>query len=206
MKYLILKMDFDRIVSRTVVVPGDWSLAFLHMVIQKTFGWLDYHQYDFSKSEKDCERKWTINSEELSDFGDYMESSQTSIIDVLGKKGDKLSYTYDFGDYNEVEIVVVGVAKKPNIKDFATTGPDVVEDSAGMGGIEGIVTIAKAGKGKQYKMLKDWLHGAFGKTPEQVLSCPSVGDIYGRVFHLVKTVSTANPNAFSDCWTDYFVD
>ena len=86
MKYLILKMDFDRIVSRTVVVPGDWSLAFLHMVIQKTFGWLDYHQYDFSKSEKGCERKWTINSEELSDFGDYMESSQTSIIDVLGKR------------------------------------------------------------------------------------------------------------------------
>ena len=37
MKYLILKMDFDRIVSRTVVVPGDWSLAFLHMVIQKTY-------------------------------------------------------------------------------------------------------------------------------------------------------------------------
>ena len=176
------------------------------MVIQKTFGWLDYHQYDFSKSEKGYERKWTINSEEPSDFGDYMESSQTSIIYVLGKKGDKLSYTYDFGDYNEVEIVVVGVAKKPNIKDFATIGPDVVEDSAGMGGIEGIVTIAKEGKGKQYKMLKDWLHGAFGKTPEQVLSYPSVGDIYGRVFHLVKTVSTANPKALSDCWTDYFVD
>ena len=103
MKYLILKMDFDRIVSRTVVVPGDWSLAFLHMVIQKTFGWLDYHQYDFSKSEKDCERKWTINSEELGDLDDYMESSQTSIIDVLGKKGDKLSYTYDLGDCNEVK-------------------------------------------------------------------------------------------------------
>ena len=182
MKYLILKMDFDRIVSRTVVVPGDWSLAFLHMVIQKTFGWLDYHQYDFSKSEKDCERKWTINSAELGDLEDYMEASQTSIIDVLCKKGDKLSYTYDLGDCN------------------------VVEDSAGMGGIEGIVTIAKEGKGKQYKMLKDWLHGAFGKTPEQVLSYPSVGDIYGRVFHLVKTVSTANPKALSDCWTDYFVD
>ena len=34
MKYLKLKMDFDGIVSRTVVVPADWSLAFLHGVIQ----------------------------------------------------------------------------------------------------------------------------------------------------------------------------
>ena len=30
MKYLKLQMDFDKIVSRTVVVPADWSLAFLH--------------------------------------------------------------------------------------------------------------------------------------------------------------------------------
>lgn len=206
MKYIILKMDFVGIVSRTVVVPGDWSLAFLHMVIQRTFGWLDCHQYDFSKLEKDGERKWTVNSEEFRDIGDYMESSQTSIIDVLGRKGDKINYTYDLGDCNEVEIVVVGVVKKPSFKDFATTGPDVVEDSAGMGGIEGIVKIAEKGKGKQYKMLEDWLRGALGKTPEQVLMYPSVTDIYGRVFQLVKIVSTANPKDLNDRWIDYLVD
>ena len=44
MKYIKLRMDFEGIVSRTVVVPSDWSLAFLHGVIQAVFGWLDYHE------------------------------------------------------------------------------------------------------------------------------------------------------------------
>ena len=205
MKYIKLKMSFDKIVSRTVVVPVDWSLAFLHDVIQETFGWLDYHQYQFAKSKKIDATKWTTDSDEFSDLGDYLESSQTSISALLNKKGAKLHYIYDLGDYNEVEIVSLGNVSKPTIEDFETVGPDVVEDSAGMGGIEGIVEIAEQGKGKQYKMLQDWLSAAFGKTPQQVLSYPSVDKIYTRVFRLVKTASVANPQALSDCWKDYLV-
>ena len=37
MKYIKLKMDFDGVVSRTVVVPSDWSLAFLHGVVPMEF-------------------------------------------------------------------------------------------------------------------------------------------------------------------------
>ena len=205
MKYIKLKMSFDKIVSRTVVVPADWSLAFLHDVIQETFGWLDYHQYEFAKSKKIDATKWTTDSEEFSDLGEYLESSQTSISALLNKKGAKLHYIYDLGDYNEVEIVSLGNVSKPAIEDFETVGPDVVEDSTGIGGIEGILKIVEEGKGKQYKMLKDWLSGAFGKTPEQVLAFPSVTDIYSRVFKLVKTASLANPKALSDCWDDYRV-
>lgn len=97
------------------------------------------------------------------------------------------------------------MVKKPNPKEFASKGPDVVEDSAGMGGIEGIVEIAKQGKGRLYKQLEGWLWGAFKKRIDDVLDYPNVRDIYTRVFHLVKTASTANPQAISSCWRDYLV-
>lgn len=207
MKYIKLKMDFGETVSRTVVVPADWSLAFLHGVIQSVFGWLDYHQYEFSVPGDAQKRRWTEQIEDLDDIGMGMclESSEMPMSQLLKKKDDKVAYTYDFGDNNEVEITLLGMVKKPNPKEFASNGPDVVEDSAGMGGVEGIVAIAKQGKGRQYKQLEDWLWGAFKKRIDDVLDYPNVRDIYTRVFHLVKTASTANPQALSACWRDYLV-
>ena len=100
---------------------------------------------------------------------------------------------------------MLGTVAKPSPKEFATDGPDVVEDSAGVGGIAGIVAVAKHGKGKQYKQVADWLWGAFKKRIDDVLDYPSVEDIYTRVFRLVKTASTANPKAISACWLDYVI-
>ena len=207
MKYIKLKMDFDGIVSRTVVVPSDWSLAFLHGVIQAVFGWLDYHEYEFSIPGDAQKRRWTERSESLDDFGDgkYLESSETPISALVARKGTKIDYTYDFGDCNEVEITFLGTVAKPSPKDFAAEGPDAVEDSAGVGGIAGIVAVAKQGKGKEYKQVSEWLLRAFKKRIDDVLDYPSVRDIYTRVFSLVKAASTANPKAISACWQDYLV-
>lgn len=207
MNYLKLKMDFDKIVSRTVVVPADLSLAFLHGVIQDAFGWLDYHQYEFTLPGDRQHRDWTELCEVM--YGDdeikYLEAAEMPISELLAKKGAKIAYTYDFGDCNEVEIESLGSVSKPDRKDFATKGPDVVEDSAGMGGIEAIVKTAKKGKGKDYEALEDWLWGAFGKCVEHVLDYPDAGDIYSRVFKLVKAVATANPKAPCKFWLDYIV-
>ena len=207
MKYLKLKMDFGGIVSRTVVVPSDWSLAFLHGVIQAVFGWLDYHEYEFSIPGDAQKRRWTEQSENLDDMGlgKYLASSETPISTLVGKKGDKIDYTYDFGDCNEVEITLLGTVSKPSYKDFVAVGPDVIEDAAGVGGIAGIVAIAKQGKGKQYKQVAGWLWGAFKKRIDDVLDYPNAKDIYTRVFRLVKSASTANPKAISTCWLDYIV-
>ena len=123
----------------------------------------------------------------------------------VGKKGDKIDYTYDFGDCNEVEITLLGTVAKPSPKEFATEGPDAVEDSAGVGGIAGIVALAKQGKGKEYKQVSEWLRRVFKKRIDDVLDYPSVRDIYTRVFSLVKTASTANPKSVSTCWLDYLV-
>ena len=205
MKYLKLKMDFDKIVSRTVVVPADWSLAFLHGVIQQTFGWLDYHQYEFTVPGDKQHRNWTELCEVM--FSDnaikYLEAAEMPISKLLGKKGAAIDYTYDFGDCNDVKVTSLGAVKKPTREDFATQGPDVVEDSRGVGGIEGIVRIAKKGKGKELKMLETWLWESFGKCIDHVLDYPDVGDIYTRVFRLVKTVATADPKSPSACWSDY---
>lgn len=44
---------------------------------------------------------------------------------------------------------------------------------------------------------------AFGKCVDHVLDYPDAGDIYTRVFRLVKTAATADPKSPSACWLDY---
>ena len=53
--YIKLKFEYifpEAGIDRTVVVPKDWSLAFLHEVIQECFGYLDYHEHEFIDAKK----------------------------------------------------------------------------------------------------------------------------------------------------------
>ncbi len=49
MNMLRLKMEVvSSAIMREVAVPEDFTLAFLHGVIQSIFGWLDYHMHEFT--------------------------------------------------------------------------------------------------------------------------------------------------------------
>lgn len=96
-------------VHRLIRVPAAISFADLHEIIQQAFGWANYHLYQFelTKSQKD----WTF-TEVYSDFEDprLSEASDYQLKDFL-RKGNKLTYTYDMGNYWEHEIQVVDAIK-----------------------------------------------------------------------------------------------
>ncbi len=198
-KDLLLKIRLDykgSDYSRTVVVQKKFSLAFLHEVIQVSFGWLNYHLYSFEDA------KGVIYESDVEAFDiplgkeqRRLLASEVAIGDALKNVGDTLDYMYDFGDGNEIEVTNLGAVSDFVTSDFASVGPDLVEDAGGFGFTPGIVKLLSKKGRKSAKALdcEDWLAGAFGKTPAAVLREPSADEIHARVWHLHELVYTAFP-------------
>ena len=182
--------------SRTVVVQKKFSLAFLHEVIQASFGWLNYHLYNFVDAKGAVYESDADAMDLPLDKGQKMLlAAEVAIGKVLKKAGDKLDYMYDFGDGNEIEVSCLGTTSDFAVEDFASIGPDLVEDSAGFGFTPGIVKLL-AKKGKKSAKAAEceaWLAAAFGKAPSAVLREPSADEIHARVWHLHELVCTALP-------------
>ena len=89
----------------------------------------------------------------------------------------------------------LGAVSGFDVADFASVGPDLVEDSGAFGFTPGIVKllVKKGKKSVQAQECESWLDGAFGKTVSAVLCEPSAAEIHARVWHLHELVCTALP-------------
>jgi hypothetical protein len=83
---------------RRLLVPADLSLASLHDAIQAAFGWDGSHLHVFQTSYGDFGQP----DRELG----YLNERPVNLEQIAPKTGDKLRYTYDFGDDWVHEIVV----------------------------------------------------------------------------------------------------
>lgn len=83
---------------RRLLVPADLSLAVLHDAIQAAFGWEDSHLHVFQTPYGDFGRADP-------ELGSRAEKP-VNLEQVAAKPGDKLRYTYDFGDdwVHEIEV------------------------------------------------------------------------------------------------------
>ncbi len=107
-------------VWRRVRVPGDLSLAELHHVIQIAMGWTDTHLHDFRVGDVRYG-----DPDQLSDgwLDDTRDERRARVAQVLPRAGDRLRYTYDFGDDWQHEVLVESVEP--------TLGPVAVQCLAG---------------------------------------------------------------------------
>ena len=83
---------------RRLLVPADFLLAELHVVIQVAFGWHGYHMHVF-------ETPYGEFGTSDSDLGHRPDGSVT-LEQVAQGANVKIRYTYDFGDDWEHEILV----------------------------------------------------------------------------------------------------
>jgi hypothetical protein len=92
---------------RRVQVPGSMSLAELHHVIQTTMGWEDSHLHEF---DINGERYGVPGRDVATPYGGpkVHNEATTSLRGVAGA-GDRMLYTYDFGDDWEHLVVVEDV-------------------------------------------------------------------------------------------------
>jgi hypothetical protein len=88
---------------RRVLVPEQIPFSELHAVIQLAFGWNDEHLYMFEKGRKgDLGSEYRVWGE-----GESMDNAAiTPLWAAIQNEGDKLVYTYDFGDWWDCLIVL----------------------------------------------------------------------------------------------------
>ena len=85
-------------VWRRLLVPGEIRLDQLHGVIQVAMGWSDYHMHVFS-----CDAgEYGVLDPELG----FLDERRTTLSRLVPAPGDRIRYTYDFGDAWEHEIML----------------------------------------------------------------------------------------------------
>lgn len=106
---------------RRFVVPMGIKLHKLHAVIQMVMGWTDSHlhcfradDYEYTQPDPD-DPGW---AETMSDTIIRDERRHT-LGDLVNTKGDKFTYTYDFGDDWDHEIKVKSITPSPEPLKFA---------------------------------------------------------------------------------------
>ncbi|HTU84865.1 MAG TPA: plasmid pRiA4b ORF-3 family protein [Solirubrobacteraceae bacterium] len=77
-------------VWRRILVPAGIRLDHFHDAIQAAMGWLDYHMHVFSAEAGE----YGVPDPDLG----HRDERQITLARVLQGSGDRLIYTYDFGD------------------------------------------------------------------------------------------------------------
>jgi hypothetical protein len=140
-------------VWRRVLVPADSTLLDLHGVIQQAMGWDDYHMHVFSTGRQE----YGSPDPELGHASDR----KVRLSQVLTKPGDRLRYTYDFGDDWEHDIVLeetrAAVPGETYPSCAAGKGACPPEDCGGAWGYAELKEILADPSHEDHQDMLDWL-------------------------------------------------
>jgi len=94
--------EVDPPVWRQVAVPGGYTLDRVHRVVQLAMGWQDCHLHSF---EIDGVQYGVPDPDGELEVRDELDVR----LDAVVGKDSRLRYTYDFGDWWDHELEVVGI-------------------------------------------------------------------------------------------------
>ncbi|MGG4169081.1 plasmid pRiA4b ORF-3 family protein [Rossellomorea vietnamensis] len=93
---------------RRVLIPNTLSLHELHQVIQAAMGWTNSHLYSFDTGHGEFEYP---DEEYEFDANRTYDSSKAILGNVMKDENDKISYTYDFGDNWQHQILLEKISE-----------------------------------------------------------------------------------------------
>ena len=138
---------------RRLEVPSRGTLAQLHQVIQRAFGWQDYHLWDFETPQG----RYGVADRDL----DIGSAAAQRLDQVAPRVGARLRYTYDFGDNWEHDLLVESIAPAepgtayPRCLTGRRAGPP--EDCGGIGGYQELIAILGDPQHEDHDERLEWL-------------------------------------------------
>ena len=160
--------DIEPAIWRRIVVPASYNFWDLHVAIQDSMGWLDYHLHVFrvvNPETKEIDEVGIPDDEPIDDGLEYLPGWELPIVAYFIELGDTADYNYDFGDGWEHEIVLEGVL----LKDPKTKYPKCIggaqacppEDCGGIGGYESLLKIIRDPSHEEHESMMEWLGGKY---------------------------------------------
>lgn len=160
LQFRITLVGISPAIWRRVVVPERYDFWELHVAIQDSMGWLDYHLHEFRvwdwMNQKDANIPVIDDVDESEDWG-------LPISQFFVNPGDIATYAYDFGDGWQHEILLEGIllaekkTKYPVCTDGARACPP--EDCGGVHGYTRLLEILKDQADPEHEMMNEWLKG-----------------------------------------------
>ena len=164
-----ISLELETPCIRRVMIPMNFSLFYLHDIIQNLFLWKDCHLHEFILKRSKNGNPIQIAKIPFEDDEDIHDASEIEIIDErevtleeIFSNTDSISYEYDFGDgwTHTVRLVeVIGGADIPAPVCTELKGDAPPEDCGGLGGYSELIRIIKDPKDPQYKDMVAWNGG-----------------------------------------------
>lgn len=130
----ITLLGTDPEIWRRVRVPGDLSLAALHLVIQQSMPWKNYHLWWFTRDGD----RWTTPNPELNFDPPPLDARTVTVDDVLTADTPVIGYEYDFGDEWKLKIELVSTdTEAPDDSTVALLDGELAGPPEDCGGVHG---------------------------------------------------------------------
>jgi len=141
---------------RRFAVPGDYTLADLHEVIQIVMGWLGGHLHQFIINEK------FYNPHEDDDLDlEGIEENTGRLNKLFKDPGAMFEYEYDFGDGwdHELKLMKIYPAKPDTKYPVCLAGERACppEDCGGPWGYANLLKVISNPDHPEYENMRDWL-------------------------------------------------
>lgn len=144
-------------VSRELLVPSHNTLDDLHQIIQKAFGWRNYHLYEFNLNDSmEC---YGI-VEYFNEFEQTHFDSRLLTVKEAFSYSTDITYTYDFGDNWIHEITVLDFVSSNEIiypKCLSYHNEPIPEDVGGVSGYHSFKDIINHPNNEDYQNAVEWL-------------------------------------------------
>ena len=114
-EFRVVLLEVAPLVWRTILVPGTYSFWDLHVAIQDSMGWLDYHLHLFRMKRPDTGDAVQIGIPDEDAFeGDepILPGWEVAIADYFRHPGAVARYEYDFGDGWEHDVTLEAIVPR----------------------------------------------------------------------------------------------
>ena len=150
----ITVVESQPLIWRRLDVPSGSTLLQLHSMIQAAFGWENYHLWAFQTSRG----RYGLPDRELG----LADAATIRLDQAAAHVGDRLRYTYDFGDDWEHDILVEAVtaATEPGVtypRCLAGSRACPPEDCGGVWGYENLLEALADPSHEEHHERLEWL-------------------------------------------------
>jgi hypothetical protein len=164
LQFRIELIDIEPTIWRRIQVPSKYTFWDLHVAIQDSMGWLDYHLHRFQVQMPHKKKAMEIGipSDDFDDV-DFLPGWEIAITDYFTEPGKSAFYEYDFGDGWEHNILLEAIL----LKEDGVSYPRCIageracppEDCGGVPGYYELIKILKNPKHPEYSDYISWLEG-----------------------------------------------
>ena len=167
-QFKVTLREIEPPIWRRILVPATYSFWDLHVAIQDSMGWLDYHLHLFRVREPESGDVVEIGIPDDEPFEDEISCVpgwDVAIAEYFTEAGDAAEYLYDFGDdwqhVVSLEAMVDRVAKTRYPQCLGGSRACPPEDCGGIGGYENVLRVIADLSDEEHESMMEWLGGEY---------------------------------------------